>query len=144
MIRSARDLIRLHEGLTLVAKPDAHGKWEIGFGHDGAVEGQTCTEEEAEALFEEDFAIAEAHAVSDVGPSGWSAVDEVRQAVIIDMSYELGGDGLLGFHKLLAAVRAHDWPDAAEQLVNSKLYREVPGREKMNAAILLSGNWPAD
>lgn len=65
-----------------------------------------------------------------------------RWAVLVDMAYELGGAGLAGFVKFLAAARAGDWGAAAEELHRSKLYQQVPKRETENITILLSGAWP--
>lgn len=54
------ELIRSHEGLRLEAYRDSVGVWTIGFGHiKGVKEGDTCTEEQADAWLAEDVKIAE-------------------------------------------------------------------------------------
>lgn len=141
-ISSVDDLIKFHEEFTDVAKPDAKGKWEIGYGFDGAEPGDTMTLAEADAKFPALRDLAAQRAMMDLGVGAWSALDTVRRAVLIDMAYEIGGAGLADFVKFLSAVRAHDWPDAAEQLVDSKLYAQVPTREQMNRSMLLAGTWP--
>lgn len=73
-----RSFVRLNEGLTLVAKPDAKGKWAIGWGHDidPPASGRLfCTINEAEAWFSSDFILAVARARKAIGPESWP-VDE--------------------------------------------------------------------
>ena len=54
------DLIKKHEGLRLEAYQDSVGVWTIGYGHTAGVkEGDTCTEEEANAYLREDAKSAE-------------------------------------------------------------------------------------
>lgn len=65
-----------------------------------------------------------------------------RQAVLIDMAYEIGGAGLAGFVHMLDAMRLDRWESAAHELRYSKLYGQVPRREDQNIDILLSGEFP--
>lgn len=71
----AQDLIKRHEGLTLIAKPDAKGKWEAGYGHDipppADGEDLVFTENEAEAWFATDYPLAEERAAADLGAAYW-------------------------------------------------------------------------
>lgn len=69
-------------------------------------------------------------------------MNTARQAVLIDMAYELGGQGLAQFHHLLDAIRVGNWEEAAKQLENSLLYRQVPVREQSNLVILRTGELP--
>jgi lysozyme len=143
IIADVRSLIKYHEGLTLVAKPDAKGKWAYGYGHDiPAPSGSppSCTEAEAEVMLDADLALATHRAAADV--TTWISLDDVRRAVLIDMAYEIGGAGLAGFHNMLAALQDGHWQEATEQLIYSLLYKEVPTREAMNAQMLLTGQWP--
>ena len=49
-------LIKQFEGCSLSAYPDERGIISIGWGHAGAVDGQTITQDEADALFLSDLA----------------------------------------------------------------------------------------
>lgn len=69
--------------------------------------------------------------------------DLIRQAVLIDMAYEIGGAGLSNFRNLLACYRAGEWAGAAAALKNSLLYSQVPKREQENMMILALGEFPA-
>jgi lysozyme len=72
-------------------------------------------------------------------------LDEVRQAVLIDMAFNLGVNGLLEFKHTLAAIQAADWPMASTMLLASQPWvSQVGARATEDAAMLLSGNWPPD
>ncbi len=62
--------------------------------------------------------------------------------MLVDMAYEIGGAGLAGFTKFLAAVRSAYWVTAAAELKNSLLFLQVPARESENVQILLTGEFP--
>ena len=50
------------------------------------------------------------------------------QAVLVELNFWLGLTRLRGFKKCLAALRAGNRPEAAAELLSSRLYRQVPGR----------------
>jgi len=52
----------------------------------------------------------------------------VRQAVIINMAYNLGIDGMLKFKKMIAAIEVEDYREAAAQIMDSKAARELTPR----------------
>lgn len=145
-ILSDADLVTYHEGCLLVAKPDAKSEWVIGIGHDipapaDPTNPPTCTQEEADAWFSEDMALARQRAATDAGEA-WATLDPVRQAALVDMAFELGGAGLAGFEDMLVAVEASDWSEAKHQALNSKWARQVPTRAAMDATMILTGTWP--
>jgi lysozyme len=54
------DLIKLHEGCKLIAYQDVVGIWTLGYGHiQGVRQGDTCTQEEADAWLRQDVHSAE-------------------------------------------------------------------------------------
>ncbi len=53
--------------------------------------------------------------------------------VLIDVAYNSGLHGLLGFHKMLAALEAGDLVTAGRELTNSRL---APGRAQRLAALI--------
>lgn len=69
-------------------------------------------------------------------------LDLARRAVLIDMAYEIGGQGLAQFQHLLSAIRAAEWDKAAAALQSSLLFQQVPSRERSNYIILLTGELP--
>lgn len=144
MIQSGDDLTKFNEGLTLEAKPDAKGHWEIGYGHDlPPSPGLVWTKEQAEEQFEIDYQIACQRAEDDIGPIEYVLLSEQRQAVLNDIAFEVGGAGLAQFKDMLSAMRECRWNDAANALRNSRLFQQVPNRETRNMLILTTGEWPS-
>lgn len=54
---------------------------------------------------------------------------------VIDIAYNSGTQGLLGFHHLIDALQRRDFPAASKEVVNSKL---SPPRAQRLAALILS------
>jgi lysozyme len=69
---------------------------------------------------------------------GWYAnLDEPRQSVCLDMSFNLGLHGLLSFPHMISALAAHDWETAANECkVQDPL---LANRYAALAQILLTG-----
>lgn len=61
---------------------------------------------------------------------------EVRQAVVIDMSYNLGITGFFKFKKLIKALDNQDYTEAVAQMIDSKWYHQVGLRSKRNVKIM--------
>ena len=73
--------------------------------------------------------------------SGWKpwrlAGPKVRTA-LLRMSFQLGPEGVLGFHDMLAALARKDYETAAREALASKWDRETPVRAEEVAAIFRS------
>lgn len=81
--------------------------------------------EQAEAVFEEDFAVAEECANKFIGDV--IIPDSVR-SIIIEISYNIGEPRLFTFEKMRQAIKNKDFEEAAEELKDSKLYRQLKHR----------------
>ena len=143
------DLIRLHEGQKLQAYDDAtdhfltpgyqlKGHPTIGIGR--ALDTHGISAAEAENLFQADLQLAQAEAAGSLGFDNWNALDEVRQAALTDMAFDLGEGGLDGFKNMLAAIRASDWQRAHDECLARR--GQVGPRENSDAKMLLTGQWP--
>lgn len=60
----------------------------------------------------------------------FDSFSERRQWALIDMAFNLGGFGLLGFKKMRKAIAAGDWNEAAEQVRDSEYWRQLGGDPK--------------
>ncbi|MDX9787917.1 MAG: glycoside hydrolase family protein [Desulfobacterales bacterium] len=60
----------------------------------------------------------------------WDTMPPGRQLAMIDMRYQLGATGFRGFKKMLSAISAGNWQDAAAQIKDSRYYRQVPARAR--------------
>jgi lysozyme len=58
----------------------------------------------------------------------WLMLDDVRQNVLANMSFNLGGGGLAKFKHLLAAVEVKNWDAAADAMIASRWYGQVGAR----------------
>lgn len=68
-------------------------------------------------------------------------LDEVRKAVLVDMSYNIGVEGLLKFKKMLKALENEDYGKTAEEMKNSKWYEEVPNRADRLIKMMITGEF---
>jgi lysozyme len=70
----------------------------------------------------------------------FTQLDQVRQGVLVQLRYQLGLAGLLGFRRMLAAFGAKDFESAAKELLDSKLARQdSPARAHRLAHQLRTG-----
>lgn len=78
-------------------------------------------------------------------PDWYSTLNQHRQAVLIDMVYNLGfgvpngKHGLLSLNTFLHYVEQHSWGAAAFALSKTAYSRQLPRREKNNMKILVEG-----
>ena len=72
----------------------------------------------------------------------WASVlDEARLGVLINMAFNLGTQGLLGFKKMLKAIQAKDWQKAALECADPNYVKDVGARAYRLARQLLTGEW---
>ena len=70
----------------------------------------------------------------------FNKLDENRRVVLIDMAFQMGTSGMLGFTDMINALRAERWYEAANECLDSKYAREdTPNRANRNAEILRTG-----
>lgn len=70
------------------------------------------------------------------------ALDEIRQAVLYNMAFQLGVQGLAGFPKFLTYLKNNMWLLASQEMLDSKWAREdSPARAKRLSQQILTGEW---
>ena len=73
-----------------------------------------------------------------------SDLDEVRVAALYELGYNLGVSGLLGFPRMLDALRRRRYEEARTELLDSKWATQVqPARRDALAHMVATGEWPA-
>jgi lysozyme len=169
--------VKVHEGLRLRVYLDTKGTPTIGIGHNMEVDPRMapgtalrarldrdgCTRAEALAWLREDMDIAAA-ALSRALP--WAnQLDEVRQAVLVELAFNMGigfapgenprfpkGKGLRSFVNTLAKVERGDYEAAARGLLWNDEARKIPSkwhsdvkarRANTIANEMATGRWPA-
>ena len=117
------ELIR-DEGLRLTPYRDSLGFLTIGVGH-LITKGErftVITREQALDLLKEDIAIAERR-LTNIFPQ-WRSLDEVRQRTFLNLVVNLGYK-LADFKRFLHVAKSGDWEKAADQLIQSRWYKQV-------------------
>lgn len=124
-----------HEGLRTKPYVDTVGKVTIGVGHNLTDNG--LTREQCMAIFREDLV----RAINDVAQTfpWFKRLDETRQAVLVDMAFNLGIAGLAKFGKALSAIRAGQYQDAAMHMLQSRWAEQVGNRALTLAAMMETG-----
>ena len=157
----ALDLLKRWEGCVLHAYDDAdparpprfiepgdavRGTLTIGYGHNldanpisGLGEGSCITEDHAREILGDDIRIA-AHQVAGKLPFA-PALAPARFGVLVNMTFNLGISGLLGFSNTLADVERGDWASAARRMLQSKWAGQVGRRAHELAKQMETGQW---
>jgi lysozyme len=131
----ARESIRTHEGFRGLAYDDAtglainapQGHLTIGWGRN--LQSRGISEDEAEFMLDNDIEIAERDAIDLIGPQ-WESLSINRQAVVIEMSFQLGRKRLGGFQKMLHAMRQGETEAAVREMLDSQWHKQVPNRAR--------------
>lgn len=136
-------LINVEEGNDLKAYPDplTHAEpWTIGRGHTGPEvhEGLEWTEQQSAQARDDDIAHATDGCRVHLNP-WFDKLDEVRQAVLISMAFQMGIHGLLNFVHFLGAMRDQRWHAAAGEMLDSKAAKQAPKRFARQARAIETG-----
>ena len=127
-------LIR-HEGVRYKPYRCTAGKLTIGVGRN--LEDVGISEDEAIFLLKND--IARVGRELEGALSFWSNLSLDRQLVLLDMCFNLGLAGLLGFKRMLAAVESVNYEKAADEMLDSKWARQVGSRSTELAEMMRGG-----
>ncbi len=130
--RMKEQLLR-HEGLRLKPYRCTAGKLTIGIGRN--LDDCGISQKEAYALLDNDIQNCEQQLLEEI-PVIYNALDEVRQCVLLNMCFNLGIHGLLGFNNTLAFIAAGDWERAANNMLASKWAKQV-GRRAIELSELI-------
>lgn len=132
-----QDQIIKYEGFSPVAYKDSLGKLTIGFGRLIDI-GGGITREEAMFLLQNDISRVQT-ALQQL--SYFSSLSEPRQAVLVNMAFQLGINGLLNFKKTLNFIQASDYDSASKEMLNSTWAIQTPVRAKELSEQMRSGMW---
>ena len=132
--QALRDELTRDEGYRTAIYTDTEGLKTVGIGHlivprdpeHGRSVGTKVTDERVQELFTQDLGIA-LESCNDVF-SDFGTLPEDAQRIVANMMFNLGKPRFMGFKKCIAAVKTRDWNKAADEMVDSKWYRQVKGR----------------
>ncbi|HEU4326647.1 MAG TPA: glycoside hydrolase family protein [Roseiflexaceae bacterium] len=158
--RDIADLIERHEGRRSRVYTDTEGHPTIGIGFNldrgnararlrelgldyqavrsGRVE---LTDAQIDQLFAADLnqSIEDARDLVD----NYDQLSANRQAVLADMAFNLGRNGLAQFRRMIAAVEAENWERAAAEMRDSRWYNQVGNRGPENVQLMREGGGEA-
>lgn len=100
------------------------------------------TDDQIDSLLFADLATAIKDA-ADLFPN-FEQLVPARQIVLVDMAFNLGKSRFSGFRKMIAAVTAEDWDEAANQMIDSAWYRQVKSRGERNVEVMRTGELVTD
>lgn len=126
--------IKDHEGFRSKPYRCSAGKLTIGYGRN--IEDVGITKSEAERLLLNDLEVA---SLSVAPIANRLKLNEARKGVLVEMVYNLGLNGMLGFKKMLAAIEAEDYEQAAVEMLDSKWAKQVGQRAITLAKIMRTG-----
>ena len=141
MIEKLTEQLRRDEGTKATAYQDHLGFWTIGVGRliDSRKPGAGLRPDEIDYLLRND--IADRVVALTKALPWFIKLDEARRGVLINMAFQLGTAGLLGFKSTLALVAAGKYAEAAEQMLKSKWATQTPARAKRLAEQMKTGEW---
>lgn len=137
--------LKRDEGQVLHVYKDSLGILTAGVGHnceshhERLKEGDPITQEQSDLWLLHDVADA-SRKVNEHLP--WAThLDEARHGVLVNMAFNMGINGLLGFHRTLAMVEAGNYEGAASAMLESKWAEQVGARAERLAKQMETGIW---
>lgn len=132
--------IKRHEGLVLHAYKDSLGYLTIGYGRliDKAKHGG-ISEAEAEYLLQNDVSIVLAALHRNI--PFFDSLCVPRQAVLVNMAFQMGIGGVQKFKKTLSLVEMGLYDEAADNMMKSLWAKQTPNRAAEMAQQMRTGKW---
>lgn len=130
MLTLKQQLMR-DEGLRLHPYTDTAGKLTIGFGRN--LDDVGISREEAEDMLDNDIEQVQ----SELSNFDWyNQLNAKRRDVIANMCFNLGLPTLMQFENMIAALSAHQYNRAADEMLDSKWARQVGARATRLAEVM--------
>ena len=134
--------IKSDEGLMLKPYRCTEGHLTVGYGHKVVIGDASgikserdppISKEKAEQLFETEFAYAKNSVVKK-----YPGYHPRAQAILINMTFQLGEAGVAKFQNMHAAIQRRDYVTAAKEMRNSKWHLQTKNRCERLAADMQS------
>ena len=133
------------EGYESYPYMDTVGVWTIGYGTTRIL-GKPVTQETppltpkiARQLLRSDLYGALVDTQDVIGVQHFEQFNNTRQAVLVNMMYNLGKSRFCGFRLMLAALHNFDFTEAANQMWDSKWYSQTGKRSQRLVREMRSG-----
>lgn len=113
--------VKLHEGFRDKPYLDSLGIGTIGYGF------TYLKKEECEKILDnrlkECCGLVEGYLANE-----GISLDEFRTGILVEMTFQLGFKGVLGFKKMWRAIRDMDYERAAAEMKDSRWFKQAPAR----------------
>lgn len=145
-IAKLKKFLIAHEGIRLKAYKDIFGNLTIGVGHkislEDIVKNPAFKNDETFQKAMQDLDSDIAWFLNELSQFDWfNNLNEDRQIVIVDMTFNLGLNGFLKFHNLISDLIKRDDIDAEKEMDNSEWAHQVqPSRVKDDEQGILTGH----
>ena len=127
--------LKRDEGVVLHAYQDSLGLWTIGIGRlIDQRKGGGISEKEAVMLLTHD--LERIMTDLDTRIPWWTHQPEPVQRALVNMAFNLGVPGLMGFKGMLAALQARNYVEAAKAALDSKWAKQVGDRARRVADLI--------
>lgn len=132
------DQLSIDEGRKPRIYVDTVGKITGGVGRN--LTDRAFFEDEIDLMLKNDIALVERQL--DENLPWWREMTDARQNVLVNMGFNLGIAGLLGFKNTLVFMRSGRYDAAAAGMMSSKWAQQVGRRAERLAAIMRTGEFP--
>lgn len=132
--------LRRDEGEKLFAYQDHMGYWTIGVGIlIDKRKGGGITQQESDYLLNNRVKAKESEL--DKRIPWWRKLDPARQGVLLNMAFQMGVEGLMGFTNTLEMIRTGDYVGASSGMLKSLWAKQTPERAQRLANQMKTGTW---
>lgn len=131
------DMLVDHEGMKRKPYRCTAGKLTIGVGRN--LDDRGISPDEAMYMLAND--IKDSRRELSAAFPWFDKLDEVRQAVLIDMCVNLGLSRLQGFRNTLSLIGVGKYEAAAQEMLNSKWAEQVGRRAQRLSRMMATGRW---
>jgi len=129
MYDEVKEMLIRHEGTMCTLYQCTEDKWTIGVGRNLTDRG--ITEEEAMYLLDND--IKRVMNQLDEYWTVWRSFEKRGQMVCLDMCFQMGIQGFMGFRRTRALMEMGMWLEASEELLDSKYAIQTANRANYNS-----------
>jgi lysozyme len=130
--------IKRHEGYQAKVYRDTQGNLTCGWGHH-LFERSYVPQDAADAFLANDIASA-VNSFYRIDKRVADKLNAVRRRVIVNMIFNLGLSGVLGFRRMWTAIKKEDFDQAAHEMLDSQWARQVGHRAFELAGLMRAGH----
>lgn len=134
-LQKLKAMIRLQEGYRQFPYVDTKGHLTIGYGRN--LDANGISKPEADYCLDNDLNFHIIECATNIPV--FNDLDDIRQMVLADMSFNMGHKNLLKFEQMLAALKERNYGVAADEMVNSSWYGQVGRRAEVLVAMMRTG-----